>query len=143
MNDPNTAKRPVMKPGQTNSGSFKSGHDPKRSTAGWSNVHRARTVEDKFQQHADEAIRKLRSLMADETASHAVQAKAAVEILDRAYGRSVDRVAIANVNNTHTESNVRSLSNKQLLEIALQGVVEVDTPNPDSDSTDLSVVSDQ
>ena len=128
--------------GQTHSGSFKVGHDDRRSTAGWSNVHKARSIEEQFKVHTAEAIRKLRSLMADDQVPASVQAKAATEILDRAYGKTVDRVAIANVDQSTVTTNVRSLSDKQLLQIALEGVTNiVDTDS--IDSMDITVVDDQ
>ena len=45
------------KPGNPHSGQFKKGYDPRRDLNGWSNMHRQRSIEDKFQAHTDKAYK--------------------------------------------------------------------------------------
>ena len=131
-----------MKVGQPNPQGFQKGHDPRRSKAGWSNVHKQQSVEDQFKIHTAEAIKVLRQLMTDPDQPASARAKCATELLDRAYGKAVDRQVVATLDESSITGNVRSLSDKQLLQIALQGVTT------DSDETtelipDLDVVSEQ
>jgi hypothetical protein len=110
--DPRGAKK-----GIPNSGQFKRGYDPRRNLDGWSNMHKARSIEAEFQQHTARAVKALTDVMNDAKATPANRIAAAREILDRGYGKSVDRMAVASLTGAESNKPMEELSNEELLAI--------------------------
>jgi hypothetical protein len=76
-----------------------------------------RSIEDQFQEHTHAAIERLTAILNDDSAPPATQLAAAREILDRGYGKSVDRMAIASMTGADTSKPMEELSNEELLAI--------------------------
>ena len=106
-----------LKPGQKHSGSFKAGFDERRFVPSEARVKIRKTVEELCKQHAEDAVAYLAGLVNDPNAPEKERRAASSELLDRAFGRPVDRVAIANVGVNHG-SDVTQLSNEELLRLA-------------------------
>lgn len=93
---PDVPVRPGVWKGHPNPGGFQKG-DP-RIQSGVISRAKQRTIEQMASEWADEAVDVLRSVYKDETAPHAARVQAAKEMLDRGYGKSVDRIAVAQIN---------------------------------------------
>ena len=136
-----TGNRSGPKPGNPHSGQFKQGYDSRRNLNGWANMHRQRSIEDKFQVHADKAVERLTKILNDDKAPIASQLAAAREILDRGYGKSVDRLAVANLNGNELSKDPRKMTTKELLAV-IQKEEATDEPIP-AESKVLSIVKDE
>ena len=124
------------KPGSHHSGMFTKGHDPRRCRNGWSNMHRRRAIEDKYQQYTDEVLGKLLDILRDDTATHAAQLSAAKEITERGWGKSVDRIAVASLTGNSSKP-MEELSTQELLQI-----IQRESPAIEHQTPQLTVVDD-
>jgi len=83
--------------GQPHSGQFQKGEDSRRYVPSSERGRIRKTVEELCKQHAEDAVQYLAELLADPSANHKERIVAASELLDRGFGKSVDRVAIQQV----------------------------------------------
>ena len=93
---PDVPVRPGVWRGHPNPGGFQKG-DP-RIQSGVISRAKQRTIEAVATEYADEAMNTLAGLIRSDSTPPAVKEKAANAILDRAFGRTVDRVAVAQIN---------------------------------------------
>lgn len=85
------------KPGQKHSGHFKKGFDERRHVTGPYHARR-RTIEEVCKREAGKALKALLKVIEDDEAPHKDRVLAANTLLDRAYGKTVDRVQVASIN---------------------------------------------
>lgn len=93
-----TGRKPGPKPGQRHSGQFRKGHDPRRWLLGPRRGQNVKDLERLCRESAEDALRLLLDTVNDEDAPRRDRLAAAREILDRGYGKPVDRQAILNLN---------------------------------------------
>ena len=106
--------------GTNNPGAFNVGFDPRRVTPTKRQINRA--IEELCKEHAGLAVACLAGLISDPEQDGEVRRKASNDILDRAYGKAVDRIAIAQVGGDQardarllsTEDIIRMLTPKAL-----------------------------
>jgi hypothetical protein len=101
------------KPGQKHSGHFKTGFDPRRNLKGQYLLRERATVEDKFRQHSQEALDALLAVLKDSESPAKDVVNAANSLLDRAYGKAVDRVQVATLGSD--TGNTASLTRDELM----------------------------
>ena len=101
------------KPGQKHSGHFSKGFDPRRNLKGQYLLRERATVEDKFRAHSQEALDALLSVLKDSESPAKDVVNAANSLLDRAYGKAVDRVQVATLGND--DGNTASLTRDELM----------------------------
>ena len=101
------------KPGQKHSGHFSKGFDPRRNTKGNYLYRERATVEQKFREHTETALRALLAVLEDKDAPHKDIVTAANSLLDRAHGKAVDRIQVANLGND--VGNTASLTRDELM----------------------------
>lgn len=80
-----------------NNGSFKRGHDPRRHMNGPIDGQRQKSIEALASEHAQLAVGALVDVLSDEDQPAMARVQAAEKLLDRGYGKTVDRLAIAQV----------------------------------------------
>ena len=112
------------KPGQKHSGHFSKGFDPRRNLKGQYLLRERATVEDKFRQHSQEALDALLSVLKDSESPAKDVVNAANSLLDRAYGKAVDRVQVATLGND--DGNTASLTRDELMARLTQQYTNVD-----------------
>ena len=93
---PEAAGKRGLWPGHPNPGSFAKGPDPRRSDGPISQAKKA-SIEAIASAHAETAVAKLLALLDSEATPPAVVEKVANSLLDRAFGKTVDRVAVASM----------------------------------------------
>jgi hypothetical protein len=101
------------KPGQKHSGHFSKGFDPRRNTKGQYLQRERATVEQKFREHTETALKALLAVLEDKDAPHKDIVTAANSLLDRAHGKAVDRIQVANLGND--VGNTASLTRDELM----------------------------
>jgi hypothetical protein len=101
------------KPGQKHSGHFSKGFDPRRNLKGQYLLRERATVEDKFRQHSQRALDALLSVLEDSESPAKDVVNAANSLLDRAYGKAVDRVQVATLGSD--TGNTASLTRDELM----------------------------
>ena len=101
------------KPGQKHSGHFSKGFDPRRNTKGNYLYRERASVEQKFREHTETALRALLAVLEDKDAPHKDVVNAANSLLDRAHGKAVDRIQVANLSND--VGNTASLTRDELM----------------------------
>ena len=101
------------KPGQKHSGHFSKGFDPRRNLKGQYLLRERTTVEDKFRQHSQKALDALLSVLEDSESPAKDVVNAANSLLDRAYGKAVDRVQVATLGSD--TGNTASLTRDELM----------------------------
>ncbi len=101
------------KPGQKHSGHFSKGFDPRRNLKGQYLQRERATVEQKFREHTETALRALLAVLEDKDAPAKDVVNAANSLLDRAYGKAVDRVQVATLGND--AGNTASLTRDELM----------------------------
>ena len=101
------------KPGQKHSGHFSKGFDPRRNLKGQYLLRERATVEDKFRAHSQEALDALLAVLKDSESPAKDVVNAANSLLDRAYGKAVDRVQVATLGND--DGNTASLTRDELM----------------------------
>ena len=101
------------KPGQKHSGHFSKGFDPRRNTKGNYLYRERATVEQKFREHTETALKALLAVLEDKDAPHKDIVTAANSLLDRAHGKAVDRIQVANLGND--VGNTASLTRDELM----------------------------
>ena len=101
------------KPGQKHSGHFSKGFDPRRNLKGGYLMRERATVEQKFREHTETALRALLAVLEDKDAPHKDVVNAANSLLDRAHGKAVDRIQVANLGNDG--GNTASLTRDELM----------------------------
>ena len=101
------------KPGQKHSGHFSKGFDPRRNLKGQYLLRERATVEDKFRAHSQEALDALLAVLKDSESPAKDVVNAANSLLDRAYGKAVDRVQVATLGNDG--GNTASLTRDELM----------------------------
>lgn len=99
--------------GQKHSGHFKKGFDPRRNLKGQYLQRERATVEQKFREHTETALRALLAVLEDAEAPHKDVVNAANSLLDRAHGKAVDRIQVANLGND--VGNTASLTRDELM----------------------------
>ena len=77
-----------------------------------------KAIEEQCRLEAEEAVNTLKEIMGDPAEPAAARLAAAKEILDRGFGKSVDRLAIAQLNGQATGDEVETLTDAELLRIA-------------------------
>ena len=82
--------------GHANPGSFSKGPDPRRGDGSISQAKKA-SIEALASQHAELAVSALVDVLKDEGQPAMARVTAAEKLLDRGYGKTVDRLAIAQV----------------------------------------------
>lgn len=94
-------------PGTRHSGSFLKGGDPRQ----WHHNPEAqavkREVEELCKEHAEKAVNFLATILGDDSAAPRSRLEAASQILDRGFGKAVDRIQIQAVG--HTGASVGTL----------------------------------
>ena len=113
------------KPGQKHSGHFSKGFDPRRNLKGQYLLRERATVEDKFRAHSQEALDALLSVLKDSESPAKDVVNAANSLLDRAYGKAVDRVQVATLGND--DGNTASLTRDELMARLTQQYTNVDS----------------
>ena len=101
------------KPGQKHSGHFSKGFDPRRNTKGNYLYRERASVEQKFREHTETALRALLAVLEDKDAPHKDIVTAANSLLDRAHGKAVDRIQVASLGNE--VGNTASLTRDELM----------------------------
>ena len=101
------------KPGQKHSGHFSKGFDPRRNLKGQYLQRERATVEQKFREHTETALKALLAVLEDKDAPHKDIVTAANSLLDRAHGKAVDRIQVANLGND--VGNTASLTRDELM----------------------------
>jgi hypothetical protein len=101
------------KPGQKHSGHFSKGFDPRRNTKGNYLYRERASVEQKFREHTETALKALLAVLEDKDAPHKDVVTAANSLLDRAHGKAVDRIQVANLGND--VGNTASLTRDELM----------------------------
>ena len=101
------------KPGQKHSGHFSKGFDPRRNTKGNYLYRERASVEQKFREHTETALRALLAVLEDKDAPHKDIVTAANSLLDRAHGKAVDRIQVASLGNEG--GNTASLTRDELM----------------------------
>ena len=126
------------KPGQKHSGHFSKGFDPRRNLKGQYLLRERATVEDKFRQHSQEALDALLSVLKDSESPAKDVVNAANSLLDRAYGKAVDRVQVATLGND--DGNTASLTRDELMARLTQQYTNPvnDLEDPDSEAIHTS-----
>jgi hypothetical protein len=101
------------KPGQKHSGHFSKGFDPRRNTKGNYLYRERASVEQKFREHTETALKALLAVLEDKDAPHKDVVTAANSLLDRAHGKAVDRIQVASLGND--VGNTASLTRDELM----------------------------
>ena len=83
--------------GQKHSGHFKKGHDPRRHVTGPYMQKKRISIEAVCQEKAEKALETLMKVIEDDAAPAKDRVNAANSLLDRAFGKSVDRVQVAQI----------------------------------------------
>ena len=83
--------------GQRHSGHFKKGHDPRRHVTGPYMQKKRISIEMVCQEKAEKALDTLMKVIEDDDAPAKDRVNAANSLLDRAFGKSVDRVQVAQI----------------------------------------------
>ena len=128
------------KPGQKHSGHFSKGFDPRRNLKGQYLLRERATVEDKFRAHSQEALDALLSVLKDSESPAKDVVNAANSLLDRAYGKAVDRVQVATLGND--DGNTASLTRDELMARLTQQYTNVDGEAIDYTAPTQDVVND-
>ena len=129
------------KPGQKHSGHFSKGFDPRRNTKGNYLYRERATVEQKFREHTETALRALLAVLEDKDAPHKDIVTAANSLLDRAHGKAVDRIQVANLGND--VGNTASLTRDELMARLTQQYTEPVSDLEDADEdADYAVKED-
>ena len=129
------------KPGQKHSGHFSKGFDPRRNTKGQYLQRERATVEQKFREHTETALRALLAVLEDKDAPHKDIVNAANSLLDRAHGKAVDRIQVANLGND--VGNTASLTRDELMARLTQQYTEPSNDLEDADEdADYAVKED-
>ena len=129
------------KPGQKHSGHFSKGFDPRRNTKGNYLYRERATVEQKFREHTETALRALLAVLEDKDAPHKDIVTAANSLLDRAHGKAVDRIQVANLGND--VGNTASLTRDELMARLTQQYTEPSNDLEDADEdADYAVKED-
>ena len=134
------------KPGQKHSGHFSKGFDPRRNLKGGYLMRERATVEQKFREHTETALRALLAVLEDKEAPHKDVVNAANSLLDRAHGKAVDRIQVANLGND--AGNTTSLTRDELMARLTQQYtnpaqdVVNDLEDPDSEAIHTSYDED-
>ena len=129
------------KPGQKHSGHFSKGFDPRRNTKGNYLYRERASVEQKFREHTETALRALLAVLEDKDAPHKDVVTAANSLLDRAHGKAVDRIQVASLGND--VGNTASLTRDELMARLTQQYTEPVSDLEDADEdADYAVKED-
>jgi hypothetical protein len=110
-------RRAGLKPGQTHSGSFKPGHDSRRNLLGPRMSKEKVSFMQACRDKTDNALSVLDEAMNDPNASWRDRMSAAALLLEHGHGKSVDRIAVANLNGNRDSKDFKELSTQELLQI--------------------------
>lgn len=110
-----SVRRRGLKPGQTHSGSFKKGHDPRRNLNGPRMTKARRDFMEMCKDHSDEALGVLIQAMQDESASWRDRMSAANTLIEHAHGRPVSRKEIASMGGNLEFKPVRDMTEEELV----------------------------
>ena len=149
-------RKGVWKGHPNNAGAFKPGHDPRRHMNGPLDGAKQKTIERMATEHAETAVGTILEIMGDESSPAQTRLAAAAEMLNRGFGKSVDRsvqVTLDQHGNTPTKQLTRDeimerLSQKFEAEVSanVSNVIEhrtdtSDTPHYTCDGPDSEVIS--
>lgn len=84
-------RKGVWKGHPGNTGAFKPGHDPRRHMNGPIDGAKQKSIERLATEHAEQAVGTILEIMGDETSPAQTRLAAAAELLNRGFGKSVDR----------------------------------------------------
>jgi hypothetical protein len=104
-----------------NPGGFSKGYDPRRVMPTKRKINKA--IEEMCREHSELAVSFIAGLIADTGADDAVRLKAAETMLDRAYGKAVDRVAIKQVGGD-ANADARLLTTDQIIALLTPAALE-------------------
>ena len=104
-----------------NPGGFSKGYDPRRVMPTKRKLNKA--IEEMCREHSELAVSFIAGLIADTEADDAVRLKAAETMLDRAYGKAVDRVAIKQVGGD-ANADARLLTTDQIIALLTPAALE-------------------
>jgi hypothetical protein len=104
-----------------NPGGFSKGYDPRRVMPTKRKLNKA--IEEMCREHSELAVSFIAGLIADTEADDAVRLKAAETMLDRAYGKAVDRVAIKQVGGD-SSADARLLTTDQIIALLTPAALE-------------------
>ena len=153
---PEAAGKKGVWPGHSNPGGVKPGHDPRRHMNGPLDGAKQKTIERMATEHAETAVGTILEIMGDESSPAQTRLAAAAEMLNRGFGKSVDRsvqVTLDQHGNTPTKQLTRDeimerLSQKFEAEVSanVSNVIEHRTDTSDSphytcDGSDSEVIS--
>lgn len=110
--------KPGPKPGQRHSGQFKPGQTGNPSGFNGLQRMKSKAIEELAREHAAEAVAALVDLL--HNGSDSARRAAAEALLDRAYGKPVDRQAVLNIGTGSDQAG--ELTRAQLLRIAGQAI---------------------
>ena len=123
MDTGNTRRKPGCRPGQKHAGQFKAGFDERRHLEGPTKVKMEFRVA--IAESAEQAVRVLDQILADDTAPTRERRAAAELVLSHAVGLPVNRVVMATVDSGGTPAQAMSLD--QLMSQA-QRLLKDDVP---------------
>lgn len=104
-----------------NRGAFRPGYDPRRVVAPKRKITKA--IEELCKEHAELAVATLAGLIADTEIEAETRRKACNDLLDRAYGKAVDRVAIKQVGGD-ANADARLLTTDQIIALLTPAALE-------------------
>lgn len=110
MQMPDELKRRGLRPGQTHSGSFRKGDDPRRAHG--MPIYDGKTLAQLARQHGPACLQFMRRAMDDEGVPWKDRIRAAEIILDRGYGKAVSTLEVRDVR------PIQSLTRSELMAIA-------------------------
>lgn len=107
-------KKTGPKVGGYNPGAFKPGHDPRRHLRGPIDGRKQKSIEAIASEHAEEAVGALLDIINDPEVNPMARVTAANTLLDRGFGKSVDRQVNISLNED-SGSNAKLLTRDELL----------------------------
>jgi len=115
---------PANSQSQVNQGGpFRAGFDPRRNNPVITKRRITKAIEEMCREHSELAVSFIAGLIADTEADDAVRLKAAETMLDRAYGKAVDRVAIKQVGGD-ANADARLLTTDQIIALLTPAALE-------------------
>ena len=115
---------PASSQSQVNQGGpFRAGYDPRRNNPVITKRRITKAIEEMCREHSELAVSFIAGLIADTEADDAVRLKAAETMLDRAYGKAVDRVAIKQVGGD-ANADARLLTTDQIIALLTPAALE-------------------
>ena len=134
--------KPGPKVGGFNPDAFQPGHDPRRHLRGPLDGAKQKTIEHIASQHAQEAVDALLDVLSDQTVNAMARVTAANTLLDRAFGKAVDRQVSLSLNDQGSKGPAMTrdellahLSSKAMQELTQADIV-AEQPQSNQSLTD-------